>query len=104
MSKSAKTGIAIVVIIIIIVIAWIWYSHSYRASSTQATQTETPSPVPTQSPVAQVQSNTAGTGLTPTSDHSSAAIEQDSTAVDSQMTGLNSDSANADTGINTMAQ
>lgn len=75
-------------IVIIIIIAGIWW---YMSSSSSSTPTA-PAATETQ------QSNTGVTGTSPTDD-SDAAMAQDTSAIDTQMTGLTSDNESADQGL-----
>ena len=86
MSHKIKAIVALIILIILVIIGWLWYgmssSQSVTTSLTSGTQ------------------NVAAAGLTTSpSDTSDAALQSDVTTVDSQMNGLNSDTANIDQSI-----
>jgi len=86
MNNGNGSKIWIWVIVILIIIGGVWWYLSSSSSST-------PSTTPTQ------QTNTTSvTGANP-NDDSDAAMAQDATAIDTQMSGLNSDNASADQGL-----
>jgi cytoskeletal protein RodZ len=100
MSKNAKLVIGIVIVIIIIVIIWIASSNS---SPTQVPTTTTDQSQ-TQTTVSQVvPSPTDGTGMSVSADTSDAALGQDTQALDAQISGLATDSANVDQSVNSPA-
>jgi hypothetical protein len=107
MSKTAKTGIAIVIIIIIVAIV-LWYRSSHSGTPTPTPSNDQPvasaSASPSASPVASAAPQRTGPGMTASSDASTASLQSDASAIDTQMNGLSSDSTSVDQGIVTAAQ
>jgi hypothetical protein len=85
------------VVVVILVGAGLWYSGvlgTFMTPPAPVQQTATTTPQ-TQQAVAQPEN-----GMSANNDASDAAITQDAAAVDAQMQGLSSDSANADSSLN----
>lgn len=91
MTKTSKTVLGIIVLIIIIVGIAVWHSKKSNApvAATTGTDTSVPAGTDTTAPASAPASPSAS--VTDTSD---ASIDQDTAAIDTQMTTLNSDSAN----------
>ena len=105
MSKTAKIAVIILVVVVIAIIGWIIYSQMQKSSTAQTK----PNTAVTQSaPVVQTQMSAteiekqgpAALGMTPLNDTSDAAIQADTTALDAQISGLNSDSSEVDANLN----
>ena len=114
MSNTTKIIIGVVVIIIAIFAGWTLIGKSKSAVTTQdqtaaASVAATPvvqnstSPSPSPTSVTSVP-NTAGTGLSASTDTSNTALDQDLNAVGSQLKDLNSDTTNIDQSVSASAQ
>lgn len=85
------------IVVVVIIGAGLWYSgvfKTFMTPSAPAQQTATTTPA-TQQAAAQPEN-----GMSANNDASDAAITQDTAAIDAQMQGLNSDSANVDSSLN----
>ena len=88
MSHHTRTVILLLIVIILVIIGWVWYGMSGSSTTT----------VPESNPVANNQSIPAQTSAnTPAvsnaADISDAALQSDLNSVDTQLSGLGSDSA-----------
>jgi hypothetical protein len=107
MSKSAKTGIIIVIIIIVLVVLWLTLGKKGTTTpaptpSDQASASVSPSPVAN---AADSQAAAyASLGLTGPDKSSTSDIQSDAAAIDNEMQGLSTDSANVDQGISVTNQ
>ena len=91
---SKKSWTILIVIIILVIGVWIWFANSPSGASSALNRNNLPSATPgTSQPTMSAPANTSDT-----------AIDQDLRSVDSQLNGLNSDSANIDTSLSSSAQ
>jgi hypothetical protein len=86
------------IIVVIIIGAGLWYSGvlgTFMTPPASPQTTTTTTPANNQQAAAQPEN-----GMSANNDASDAAITQDTAAIDAQMQGLNSDSANVDSSLN----
>jgi len=82
------------IVVIALAVAALWWS-GWLGKITPS-QTATSTPETSQTPQAQAPTN----GMSASNDASDAAIAQDTTAIDAQLTGLTQDSASVDSSLN----
>jgi len=98
MSTTTKTGIALVIVLVIVVIGWFVMFGFEKPDTTEVVeQNQEKVIVPT--PVAKLP-NTAGIGMSDVVDTSQEALQADINVFSTQMTELNTDTANIDAGLN----
>ena len=96
MTQTSKITVGVAAILLVVFGVW-WYAHTSTTSMMPATtQTGTVA----ESTTTSASTAASATGATPASDTSDAAMAQDAANIDGQMTGLNSDNANTDQGLN----
>lgn len=86
MSSNAKIWIGVVVVIVLVLLGWYWYSQNNAGTTSQT-------------PSGQTSTNTTN-GSPSGSATSDAALNQDSAAIDTQMSGLDSDNASMNQSFN----
>src|SRR5580692_10654755 len=100
MTKTAKVVLGVVIVVIVVGLGW-WYFASQQSMSGNQGAYSNPAPTGTVSTTTQggqpAQQNGAGVSAANSSD---AALANDVTSIDTQMNGLNSDSASADQSMN----
>jgi len=88
---SNKSIISTIVVVLVVVAGTLLLTHHSTAPGV---------PVATTTPASTTPTVTNTQSITTSGDNSNAALAQDMSGVDTQMTGLSSDSANADQGLN----
>lgn len=97
MSTTTKTGITLIIALAIIVIGWfIMTGFKTPENKPVAEQKQEQSIAPTPTPKLP---NTADTGMSDVNDVTQQALETDINAVNNQMTELNTETTNIDTGL-----
>jgi hypothetical protein len=97
MSTTTKTGISLIIVLAVIVIGWFAMNGSNVPENKQVAeqkQEQTIAPTPTPK-----LPNTADTGMSDVNDVTQQALETDINAVNNQMTELNTETTNIDTGL-----
>ncbi len=98
MSTSAKTGIILVVILAVIIIAWFFMSGKPTPAPV-TTVVQTPVATVTPTPPPTLSDKISGTGMTDVNDSSTDSLYKDTVAIDAQLTGLGTDSANVNQAV-----
>lgn len=96
MSNTSKTWLGVIVVAVIVIVGWIWYANSSSNSYSPAPVSQN-NVVPNQPAANQV---SVSTGTSAPGDSSNAALQQDMSAVDNQLNGINTDTSNATGGLN----
>ena len=91
MTSAAKTWVTIIIVIILLVLGWLWYSNSAGV--------QTGAPVGDMSLPAQSSADNSAS-MSATNDTSNSGISQDMTAINGQVSAMDSDSASIDQGMN----
>lgn len=92
MSTTTKTGIALVIALAIILIGWILVFEPKNEPIVEQKQEVVPTPV-------EKLPNTAGTGMSDMNDISQEGLQADIDAFGNQMTELNTETSNIDSGL-----